>query len=134
MCKESILKDKKPRADSFNAALNFNNKEKEHELKGSAINPNTIHMHNLKKVLEIQTLLNKARKSPLLESIFRHKLAGAISYSLPCAALINRTYENEILRLEIENSNNRIIELYEKPFQVLSKFHIDDKGVISLLK
>ncbi len=40
---------------------------------------------------------------------------GAISYSLPCEAVLNRDIDNEILRLEIENYNKRMISIYEKP-------------------
>lgn len=40
---------------------------------------------------------------------------GAISYSLPCEAVLNREIDNEILRLEIENYNKKMISIYEKP-------------------
>jgi hypothetical protein len=47
--------------------------------------------------------------------------AGAISYSLPCPAVYNRTIHNEIKRLEIENYNKKLLELYENP---LSKMNL----------
>ena len=96
------------------------------------MNPNTIHLHNLKKVVEINNMINKV-STQFRESKIYLKLAGAISYSVPCAALLDRSFENEIRRLEVEAYNSRILELYEKPLQVLSNFHIDDKGIMSLL-
>lgn len=67
MCKASILKEKKGRTDNFNVSA-INAKEKEHELKSSAVNPSTVLIHNLKKVVELQYLIEKTKKPVNKES------------------------------------------------------------------
>ena len=47
--------------------------------------------------------------------------SGAVSYSLPTEAVYNRSVKNEIKRLEIENYNRKILELYENPKQAVER-------------
>jgi hypothetical protein len=46
---------------------------------------------------------------------------GAVTYSLPTAAVYNRTVHNETKRLEIENYNRKILEIYENPFSTMNR-------------
>lgn len=47
---------------------------------------------------------------------------GAISYSLPCVAVMNRSYENELKRLEIESYNKSLLEIYDKPQNLIAQY------------
>jgi hypothetical protein len=47
---------------------------------------------------------------------------GAVAYSLPCAALYDRSIKNEIKRLEIEIYNRKILEIYENPHQAFTQY------------
>ena len=47
---------------------------------------------------------------------------GAISFSLPCAALYDRTVKNEIKRLEIEIYNKKILEIYDNPNLAVAQY------------
>jgi hypothetical protein len=53
---------------------------------------------------------------------------GAISYSLPQQLVYNRSFENEILRLELELYNKKILELYENPAEALSKYNLNEQN------
>jgi hypothetical protein len=45
-------------------------KDKEHELKGANVNPITVQMHNLKKIVDVQNLVTKGKKPLSKESKF----------------------------------------------------------------
>lgn len=48
--------------------------------------------------------------------------SGAISFSFPCEAIYERKFENEIMRLKIENLNKKFLNLYERPSLEISKY------------
>lgn len=55
-------------------------------------------------------------------TITNNTLPGAISYSLPCPALMNRGLQNEIIRLEIEIHNKKLLSIYEKPAHFIADY------------
>jgi len=46
---------------------------------------------------------------------------GGVSFSLPTTVVYNRTVSNEIKRLEIENYNRKILEIYENPSSAVNR-------------
>jgi hypothetical protein len=48
--------------------------------------------------------------------------SGSITYSLPCEALTDRNIDNELKRLEIEITNNKIIEMYIDPENTINQY------------
>jgi hypothetical protein len=46
---------------------------------------------------------------------------GGVTFSLPTPVVYNRTVNNEIKRLEIENYNRKILEIYENPFSAVNR-------------
>lgn len=47
---------------------------------------------------------------------------GAISFSFPCETIYERKFENEIMRLKIENLNKNFLNLYERPSLEITKY------------
>jgi hypothetical protein len=45
---------------------------------------------------------------------------------MPCAALLNRSFEHEIKRLEIENYNKKLLDLYENPEQFMENYDYNE--------
>ena len=62
--------------------------------------------------------LNNSNKNNNNEEI----KSGSISYSLPCEALLDRNIDNELKRLEIEITNNKIIQMYIDPENTINQY------------
>lgn len=50
---------------------------------------------------------------------------GAVSFSFPCEAIYERKFENEIMRLKIENLNKKFLNLYERPSLEITKYILE---------
>jgi hypothetical protein len=79
----------------------------------------------IKKLKNYQKVLNtiswvESSKETNVEDIQAE--TGGISYSLPCAALYDRSIKNEIKRLEIELYNKKILEIYDQPHLAFSQY------------
>jgi len=74
------------------------------------------------KKLKIYQYISKIAQSYDINSAEETSSSGAVSYSLPTEAVYNRSMKNEIKRLEIENYNRKILEIYENPKQAVEKF------------
>ena len=76
---------------------------------------------DLRKIKSYRNVVNVVRWIESQENISNDENlissieTGAVSYSLPCAALNDRTFANEISRLQIEVYNKKILEMYEDP-------------------
>ncbi len=75
-----------------------------------------------KQILKVKELVAKNA----LEEIKPINEPGAITYSLPCQALFDRSFEHEIRRLEIENYNKKLLDLYENPQQFMENYDIEE--------
>lgn len=73
-----------------------------------------------KKLLGIRHMIDKEYLEK--NTIETKPETGAVTFSLPCGVVYNRNLENEIARLEIEQINKKILEMYENPFQAMNKY------------
>ena len=64
------------------------------------------------KILLVKQSLNKVKSQPK---------CGAVTYSLPREAHYDRDVEDEMLRIQTEANNQKIIELYQNPSSVLNR-------------
>ena len=70
---------------------------------------------------KIQNLLDKKNKNKNNNNE-ENINPGAISFSLPCEAILNRGIKNELKRIKIEIQNKKIINLYENPINTISNY------------
>ena len=71
---------------------------------------------------KIQNLLDKKYKKNNNNNEQKEVNPGAISFSLPCEAVLNRGIKNELKRIKIEIQNKKIINLYENPINTISNY------------
>jgi hypothetical protein len=76
-------------------------------------------LKNYQKVLKTMSWVESSKETPVEDL---QAETGAVSYSLPCAALYDRTIKNEIKRLEIEIYNKKILEIYDQPHLAFSQY------------
>jgi len=51
---------------------------------------------------------------------------GSISYSLPCEALLDRGINNELKRIEIEFLNQKLMNIYQNPVEIITQFKLEN--------
>lgn len=79
-------------------------------------NPELGLINSYKQILKIKHHIEKtSRSNGPVDS-------GAVSFSLPCQALYDRSFENELQRLEIEHYNRKLLEMYDNPSEALQKY------------
>ncbi len=71
---------------------------------------------------EASSRVNKNTVNDIIANDNTNILPGAISYSLPCQAIMNRGFHNEIKRLEIESHNKKLMSIYEKTAHYLADY------------
>lgn len=81
--------------------------------------PEIKRLKNYQKILKTISWVESSKETTI-EDI--NAETGAISYSLPCAALYDRSIKNEIKRLEIELYNKKILEIYDQPHLAFSQY------------
>ena len=135
ICKSPIIKENGINSKFYNQQLGINNNN--HQMTNEEILQNL----NLEKkskentfipkknsefekynyYRKIQNLLDKKNKNKNNnnEEIIN---PGAISFSLPCEAILNRGIKNELKRIKIEIQNKKIINLYENPINTISNY------------
>ena len=91
--------------------LNKNNEEIPEELK-----------KEINRCFDYDTSSKTINKLINEENTITNILPGAVSYSLPCPALMNREFQNEIIRLEIESHNKKLMSIYEKPANFIADY------------
>ncbi len=75
----------------------------------------------MKNYQNVLTVVNWIENQETSESLMQAQ-TGAVTYSLPCGALQDRTIRNEISRLHIELYNKKILEMYEDPNSAYSQY------------
>ncbi len=133
ICKSPIIKENGINSKFYNQQLGINNNN--HQMTNEEILQNL----NLEKkskentfipkknsefekynyYRKIQNLLDKKNKNNNNEENIN---PGAISFSLPCEAILNRGIKNELKRIKIEIQNKKIINLYENPINTISNY------------
>jgi len=59
---------------------------------------------------------------------------GGVCYALPCAALYDRTFKNEISRIEIEIYNKKFLDMYENPSAAYSQYEEEINAILNKLR
>jgi hypothetical protein len=103
-----------PDQDRENLVSNVNGQSTQREL--AKIHPDMKKLKIYQEIARIAALTEVNQGSDNVASS-----SGAVSYSLPTSALLNRSISNEIKRLEIENYNRKIMEIYENPLNAVSR-------------
>jgi hypothetical protein len=85
-------------------------------------NPDFKKLKMYNQILKISNWIENNNNFEPADSSMSNISTGSVSYSLPCAAIYNRTVTNEIKRLEIENYNRKILEIYDNPLAALSRY------------
>jgi hypothetical protein len=76
---------------------------------------------DIKKIKQLRNVLNVIEwvENPDMKSNDNWEMQsnqiGAVSFSLPCAAVYERTIKNEVNRLQIEAFNKKILDMYDDP-------------------
>lgn len=85
-----------------------------------------------KQLLKIHNWLEKGENTSHdnMELVNKPVDTGAISYSLPSAAIYSRSLENEIRRLEIELYNQKVIEIYDNPLKAMTKYEEELENIM----
>ena len=136
ICKSPIIKENGINSKFYNQQLGINNNN--HQMTNEEILQNL----NLEKksrentfipkkdsdfekynyYRKIQNLLDKKYKKNNNNNEQKEVNPGAISFSLPCEAVLNRGIKNELKRIKIEIQNKKIINLYENPINTISNY------------
>ena len=137
ICKSPIIKENGINSKFYNQQLGINNNN--HQMTNEEILQNL----NLEKkskentfipkknsefekynyYRKIQNLLDKKNKNKNKNNNNEENInPGAISFSLPCEAILNRGIKNELKRIKIEIQNKKIINLYENPINTISNY------------
>ena len=135
ICKSPIIKENGINSKFYNQQLGINNNN--HQMTNEEILQNL----NLEKKSKENTFIPKKNSEfekynyyrkiqNLLDKKNKNKNnnneeninPGAISFSLPCEAILNRGIKNELKRIKIEIQNKKIINLYENPINTISNY------------
>ena len=133
ICKSPIIKENGINSKFYNQQLGINNNN--HQMTNEEILQNL----NLEKKSKVNTFIpkknsdfekyNNYRKIQILldkkdnNNKNEEKInPGAISFSLPCEAVLNRGIKNELKRIKIEIQNKKLINLYENPINTISNY------------
>ncbi len=82
----------------------------------------------IKKIKQLRNVLNVIEwvENPDMKTSenceIDSKEIGAVSFSLPCAAIYERTIKNELSRLQIEAYNKKILDIYDDPNEAYSLY------------
>lgn len=97
--------------------------------KSNKLNENTPNVDSdLRKIKNYQNVMNIVRwvetqeNIPTDENPISINQVGSVTYSLPCAAVYDRSFANEISRLQIEIYNKKILEMYQNPNKAYSVY------------
>ena len=133
ICKSPIIKENGINSKFYNQQLGINNNN--HQMTNEEILQNL----NLEKKSKVNTFIPK-KNSDFEKYNYYRKIQilldkkdnnnkneekinpGAISFSLPCEAVLNRGIKNELKRIKIEIQNKKIINLYENPINTISNY------------
>ena len=133
ICKSPIIKENGINSKFYNQQLGINNNN--HQMTNEEILQNL----NLEKKSKVNTFIPK-KNSDFEKYNYYRKIQilldkkdnnnkkeekinpGAISFSLPCEAVLNRGIKNELKRIKIEIQNKKLINLYENPINTISNY------------
>lgn len=133
VCRNPIMNERGIRTKFYNNQLGIQNQNNNNQEEQNTLDENILEKINLN---EIGGGVYVQRKNAEMEKYDYYKKleygliklgrisdapnqeikSGAISFSLPCEAVLNRGVENEIKRMEFEIANKKIIGMYENPF------------------
>ena len=133
ICKSPIIKENGINSKFYNQQLGINNNN--HQMTNEEILQNL----NLEKKSKVKTFIPK-KNSDFEKYNYYRKIQilldkkdnnnkneekinpGAISFYLPCEAVLNRGIKNELKRIKIEIQNKKLINLYENPINTISNY------------